>query len=94
MPFIIWNKASLKAAVQPLPSFNISKTRLDSFLKPWQHLEPVTSRLGAEGRGPKRVKKITQPSRNDTTKSTYYTLGDHNSSIIPSSPSEFYSYPS
>ena len=93
MPFIIRNKVPLRVAVQSPPSFKISKIKFDSFIKQWQHLEPVTSRLGAEGRGTKRAKTITQPSHSDNTKNTHYKLGDHNSFITPSSPSEFYSSP-
>lgn len=91
MPFIIRNKVPLKVAVQSLPSFNISKNKFNSFIKQWQHLEPVTSRLGAGGRGTKRAKTITQPSHSENTKKTHYELGDHNCFITP--PSEFHSCP-
>lgn len=85
MPFIICNKTPLKVAVQLLPSFNVSKAQFNSFLKQWQHLEPVTFRLGVEGRGTKRARRITQPSHSNNTRNTHYKLGEHNSLITPSS---------
>lgn len=78
MPFVIHNQVPWKVAVPSLPSFNISKTKLDTFIKQWQCLEPVTARLEAEGRGTKRAKRNPQPSHSGHTKNTHYELGDHN----------------
>lgn len=91
MSFIVCNKTPLKVAVQSLPSMNVDKTKLNSFIKQWQHQETVTNRLRAEGRGTRRAKKITQPPHN--TKNTHYELGDHISFLIPPAPSELYAYP-